>query len=55
MYLCLALQAQGLWNLFCTLELPLIKILAGMKVSVQSMNLHYFHTAADYAQVECNS
>uniref|UniRef100_A0A8D2QSF8 DNA polymerase nu n=1 Tax=Zosterops lateralis melanops TaxID=1220523 RepID=A0A8D2QSF8_ZOSLA len=31
MYLCLALQAQGLWNLFCTLELPLIKILAVME------------------------
>lgn len=26
-----------------------------MKSSVQNMNLHYFHTAADYAQVECNS
>lgn len=32
MYLYLTLQAQGLWNLFCTLELPLIKILAGMTV-----------------------
>uniref|UniRef100_A0A8C3QPT4 DNA polymerase nu n=1 Tax=Cyanoderma ruficeps TaxID=181631 RepID=A0A8C3QPT4_9PASS len=31
MYLCLTLQAQGLWNLFCTLELPLIKILAVME------------------------
>ncbi|NWZ67274.1 DPOLN polymerase, partial [Acrocephalus arundinaceus] len=26
-----ALKAQGLWNLFCTLELPLIKILAVME------------------------
>ncbi|CAM2113573.1 unnamed protein product [Caretta caretta] len=24
------LQVQGLWKLFCTLELPLIKILAGI-------------------------
>uniref|UniRef100_A0A8C3SD39 DNA polymerase nu n=1 Tax=Chelydra serpentina TaxID=8475 RepID=A0A8C3SD39_CHESE len=29
--LCSALQVQGLWKLFCTLELPLIKILAVME------------------------
>lgn len=28
----LTIQVQGLWKLFCTLELPLIKVLAGMKV-----------------------
>ncbi|XP_053885657.1 DNA polymerase nu [Malaclemys terrapin pileata] len=31
MELCSALQVQGLWKLFCTLELPLIKILAVME------------------------
>ncbi|NXW43260.1 DPOLN polymerase, partial [Nyctiprogne leucopyga] len=30
-YMYLALQVQGLWKLFCTLELPLIKILAVME------------------------
>uniref|UniRef100_A0A8C8RIZ3 DNA polymerase nu n=1 Tax=Pelusios castaneus TaxID=367368 RepID=A0A8C8RIZ3_9SAUR len=29
--LCFALQVQGLWKLFCTLELPLIKILLRLK------------------------
>uniref|UniRef100_A0A8B9DH13 DNA polymerase nu n=1 Tax=Anser cygnoides TaxID=8845 RepID=A0A8B9DH13_ANSCY len=31
------LYVQGLWKLFCTLELPLIKILAGMKTQLKEL------------------
>uniref|UniRef100_A0A8C3IQQ5 DNA polymerase nu n=1 Tax=Chrysemys picta bellii TaxID=8478 RepID=A0A8C3IQQ5_CHRPI len=42
--LCSALQVQGLWKLFCTLELPLIKILAGEKMIYISFRVKFhFH------------
>uniref|UniRef100_A0A8B9T2D3 DNA polymerase nu n=1 Tax=Anas platyrhynchos TaxID=8839 RepID=A0A8B9T2D3_ANAPL len=50
-YSYLALQVQGLWKLFCTLELPLIKILAGMKPA-QNKTLHLFHTALRLKELE---
>ncbi|NWZ08627.1 DPOLN polymerase, partial [Agelaius phoeniceus] len=37
------LKAQGLWNLFCTLELPLIKILAGMKREILLLDCVYIN------------
>uniref|UniRef100_A0A803VAV6 DNA polymerase nu n=1 Tax=Ficedula albicollis TaxID=59894 RepID=A0A803VAV6_FICAL len=41
------LKAQGLWNLFCTLELPLIKILAGMKLRLKELEQEAHEVAGE--------
>uniref|UniRef100_A0A8C6YR86 DNA polymerase nu n=1 Tax=Nothoprocta perdicaria TaxID=30464 RepID=A0A8C6YR86_NOTPE len=38
---------QGLWKLFCTLELPLIKILAGMKLRLKELEQEAHQVAGE--------
>uniref|UniRef100_A0A8C6YR85 DNA-directed DNA polymerase n=1 Tax=Nothoprocta perdicaria TaxID=30464 RepID=A0A8C6YR85_NOTPE len=40
-------NVQGLWKLFCTLELPLIKILAGMKLRLKELEQEAHQVAGE--------
>uniref|UniRef100_A0A8B9PEG4 DNA polymerase nu n=1 Tax=Apteryx owenii TaxID=8824 RepID=A0A8B9PEG4_APTOW len=51
----LALQVQGLWKLFCTLELPLIKILAGMKLRLKELEQEAHQVAGERFLVTSSS